>query len=132
MLRLAFVPLLKQQRPEFLIDAPARTDIDDINGGFVVIGTENHAIRSDPKRPIAGKLVMEGIAQKRVVEERTDAFSDFFLDQRVELANPLGRLRRVAGTPGLRASARPKTRSCVTHRPSSACLMERLRERMAF
>ena len=62
MLRLAFVPLLKQQRPEFLIDAPARTDIDDINGGFVVIGTKNHAIRSDPKRPIAGKLVMEGIA----------------------------------------------------------------------
>jgi len=49
MLRLAFAPLLQKQRPEFFIDASARTDIDDINGGFVVIGTKNHAIRSDPK-----------------------------------------------------------------------------------
>ena len=62
LLRLVFVPVLQKQCPEFFIDASARTDIDDINRGFVVIGTENHAIRSDPKRPIAGKLVMEGIA----------------------------------------------------------------------
>ena len=132
MLRLAFVPLLKQQRPEFLIDAPARTDIDDIHSGLVIIRAEDNPIRSDPQGPVPGEFVVERISHKRVVEERTDAFSDFFLDQRVKPANPLGRLRRVAGTPGLRASARPKTRSCVTHRPPSACLRERLRERMAF
>jgi hypothetical protein len=48
LLRLVFVPLLKQQCPEFLIDASAGTDKDDIQGGFVIIGTEDNAIRSDP------------------------------------------------------------------------------------
>jgi len=75
---------------------------------------------------------MEGIAQKRVIEKNADAFPDFFLDQRVELANPLGRLRRVPGATGFHASPRPKTRSWATHRPASACLRDRLRERMAF
>ena len=126
------MPLLKQQCPEFLIDASAGTDKDDIQGGFVIIVTKDNAIRSDPQRPVSGKFVMESIAQQRVLEKNADALPDFFLDQRVELANPLGSLRRVPGTPGFHASPRPKTRSCVTHRPSSACLRDRLRERMAF
>src|SRR5207244_2461533 len=76
MLRLAFVPLLKQQRPEFLIDAPARTDIDDIHSGLVIIRAEDNPIRSDPQGPVTGEFVVERISHKRVVAERTDAFSD--------------------------------------------------------
>jgi len=49
LLRLAFVPVLQKQRPEFFIDAPARTDIDDIHSGLVIIRAEDNPIRSDPK-----------------------------------------------------------------------------------
>ena len=43
------MPLLKQQCPEFLIDAPAGTDVDDVHCGFVIVRTKDNAMRSYPK-----------------------------------------------------------------------------------